>query len=108
MIRTQLYIPEELYAQAKLLAQLDGVSISEYVREGLLLKVKSREKGRASKHKAKKASNPLSALVGAFSTGSKRKIHAAITHNDIYDYVIPAESNHLGTPVKKAKRRKKH
>ena len=85
MIRTQLYIPDELYHQAKLFAELEGVSISEYMREGLSLKITQRNKKGKAPKKGKKKHDPLADIVGMFSLGKGIVTDVARNHNDIYD-----------------------
>ncbi len=80
MIRTQLYIPDELYNQAKLMARLEGVSISEYMREGLSLKM-SQNKNTSKNTKKRK----ISEIAGMFSLGKGIVTNVALNHNDIYD-----------------------
>ena len=82
MIRTQIYIPDDLYHQAKLMAGLDGVSISEYVREGLWLKIKS---GNQKRKKKKSKGSPLAKMVGKYSVGKNIVTDVARKHNEIYD-----------------------
>ena len=78
MIRTQVYIPNDLYYQAKSQAQRDNKSVSVILRDGLKLGLK---KNRSSKIKRKLK---LSELMGTVSFSDK-KTNVAITHNDIYD-----------------------
>lgn len=78
MIRTQVYIPDDLYMQAKIEAEASGESISVVLREGLTRGLKERQK----KHKAGKIS--LADAAGRFSFSAKTT-NAAETHNDIYD-----------------------
>ena len=44
MIRTQVYIPDDLYSQALVVAQIRGVSVSVVLRDGL-----AKEVGRVKK-----------------------------------------------------------
>lgn len=78
MIRTQVYIPDELYNQAKLMAELDGVSISEYMRDGLSMKISAKQ------HSGKKKKD-ISSIAGKFSLGKGVVTNVALNHNDIYD-----------------------
>lgn len=80
MIRTQIYIPDELYHQAKIMAKFDGVSIFEYMREGLSMKISAKK--RANKSKKKKG---ISSIAGMFSLGKGIVTNVALNHNDIYD-----------------------
>ncbi len=87
MIRTQIYIPDELYHQAKIMAEFEGVSISEYVREGLSMKISKQKKlpknTVGSKQKVK--NDPMASLEGMFSLGKGIVTNVALNHNDIYD-----------------------
>ncbi len=85
MIRTQVYIPNELYNQAKLLAKLEGVSISEYMREGLSMKVSLQKNIVKNSKKKKSKKDPMASLVGMFSLGKGIVTNVALNHNDIYD-----------------------
>ncbi len=78
MIRTQVYIPDELYYQAKSQAQRDNKSISIILRDGLKLGIKT-DRNVKIKRKFK-----LSELIGSVSFSNKRT-NTAVTHNDIYD-----------------------
>lgn len=78
MIRTQVYIPDDLYIQAKIEAEASGQSISVVLREGLTRSLKERQK----KRNAGKIS--LADVAGCFSFSDK-VTNAAETHNDIYD-----------------------
>ena len=80
MIRTQLYIPDELYHQAKIMAEFDGVSISEYMRDGLSMKISAKK--HSNKNKKKK---DISSIAGMFSLGKGTVTNVALNHNDIYD-----------------------
>ena len=48
MIRTQIYLPEDLFNEAKLFAQASGKKFSHIVREGLEAIVKKGEKKSAA------------------------------------------------------------
>ena len=76
MIRTQVYIPDELYAEAKLYAEQKNTSISEFVREGLQLSIHSLKKKQLKK-------NPLEKIAGKFKFPESDP-HAAENHNEIY------------------------
>lgn len=77
MFRTQVYLPEDLYQDAQRFAKLEGVSISEYIRDGLRLKLKQL----SGKSNRKTTQPPLGALVGKYGKGSK-KTDVARTHDD--------------------------
>ncbi len=76
MIRTQIYIPDDLYKEAKLYAKLQKTTISHFVREGLRASLETQKK---------KNSKKLTLLDIAGSMKWKRKTNAAQEHNDIYD-----------------------
>lgn len=88
MIRTQLYLPEDLYAHAKLMAGLRSITISQYVRESLALRLEEGNGNGKGKGKAKKRS-PLPSygippeMVGKYKFG-KKTTYVALNHNDIY------------------------
>ncbi|MEK7155242.1 MAG: hypothetical protein AAB697_03960 [Patescibacteria group bacterium] len=73
MIRTQVYIPDDLYSQALVVAQMRGVSISIVLREGL-----AKEVGRAKKNKK---GGLFFNLAGALKNGP-RDMSSRV--NDIY------------------------
>lgn len=87
MIRTQLYIPEALYANAKLQAELEGVSVSVIVRRYLDDGLRRDALRKQQEQKKKKGKGPLDDIIGTISV--KRSAEAALNHNDIYDYVLP-------------------
>ena len=74
MIRTQVYIPDELHKESKLYAELLNKSISEFMREGLSMSIEKIKRERV---------NPLGCMVGRFQ--AKGDKDAALNHNDIYD-----------------------
>lgn len=78
MIRTQVYIPNNLYYRAKSQAQRDNKSFSVILCDGLKLRLK---KNKSSKNIRKLK---LSELMGTVSFSDKQT-NIAITHNDIYD-----------------------
>ena len=63
MIRTQVYLPEDLHIQLKLLAKSKGVNYSSLIREGVKEVIKKKQK-RTSKN-----TMPLANLVGALKYG---------------------------------------
>jgi len=77
MIRTQIYLPDELYKNAKAIAQLQNVSISQLIRVGLKLAIKKKTN--------KKSTGDwfLKNFVG--KDKGKAGVEAALSHNDIYD-----------------------
>jgi len=79
MIRTQVYIPDDLYREAKLHAETSGMSISEILRNGLKEGVKGQIK------KVKKRKFTLLDMAGKYRFPGKKKTNAGATHNDIYD-----------------------
>lgn len=80
MTRTQVYIPEELYKHAKLIAQTKKISISQLLRQGLELAVRTEQK------KMTTGDWFLKNFVG--KQKGKKGVEAAVNHNDIYDHVI--------------------
>lgn len=74
MIRTQIYIPDDLYTLAQLTAQLRGVNFSDVVRKGLVREV-------GSVKKVKRGKFPLANLAGALKYGPK---DLSTTVDDIY------------------------
>lgn len=74
MIRTQVYIPDDLYTLTQLVAQFRGVNFSDVVRKGLMREV-------GSVKKAKKGRFPLANLAGALKYGPK---NLSTTVDDIY------------------------
>lgn len=73
MIRTQVYIPDDLYSQALVVAQIRGVSVSVVLRDGL-----AKEVGRVKKSKK---GGLFSNLAGALKNGP-RDMSSRV--NDIY------------------------
>ena len=49
MIRTQVYLPEDLYNEAKITAKLYGVKMSKLMRDGLRESIKKVTKVKAKK-----------------------------------------------------------
>jgi hypothetical protein len=78
MVRTQVYIPEDLYSQAKLLAKSKNQTISQILRMGLSQMVSQQKK-------SKKRS--LRSIAGSVRWDGP-VVDAARTHNDIYDLQI--------------------
>jgi hypothetical protein len=78
MTRTQIYVPTDLYQQAKAMALVSNMTISQLVREGLEKLVAER----SSKKNAPK--QDFSALRGMFGKGTGPKTDHATHHNDIY------------------------
>jgi len=73
MIRTQVYIPDDLYSQAQLIAQVRGVNFSAILRRGL-----EKEVGEARKIKKGRL---FANLAGALKYGPK---DLSTRVNDIY------------------------
>jgi hypothetical protein len=76
MIRTQVYIPEELYKEAQLYAGLYRKNISALMREGLEIAMQNLRTAQKT--------NPLGSLAGKFSAKGSGDKNAAFNHNDIY------------------------
>lgn len=73
MIRTQVYIPDDLYSQAQLTAQIRGVNLSTILRKGL-----EKEVGKARKIKKGRL---FRNLAGSLKYGPK---DLSTRINDIY------------------------
>lgn len=80
MIRTQVYIPTDLYQEAKLYAHIAGKSISDFMREGLRTAIIKQKK-----HVKKEKRFTLLDMAGKYRFPGKKKTNVAATHNDIYD-----------------------
>lgn len=63
MIRTQVYLPEDLHREAKLVAANADLTLSDLVRKGLLEVVRKTRK--------KKRKDPFKNFVGSISGGPK-------------------------------------
>ncbi len=77
MIRTQVYIPDELYKEAQFYAAISGLNISQLLRIGLSLGITQQKKKLAQRKKS------ISALAGTFTYD--KPTTAGEDHNDIYD-----------------------
>lgn len=75
MIRTQVYIPEDLWQKARYYAGLTNKNLSQLLRDGLAISIKN-----IQKEKQKKS---LKNLVGKFNF--KGSPAAYKEHNDIYE-----------------------
>lgn len=84
MIRTQVYIPDDLYKEAKFYAQIGNKNISQLMREGLKLAIKTENKKKKTVEKNSKKLFKLSDMAGIINTGHK-KTNIAEHHNDIYN-----------------------
>lgn len=78
MIRTQVYIPEDLHRDLMLLAKQEGVNFSKLVREGV-------EEVRKKRTKAKK--NDWREFVGAGGRGGPKDLSSKI------DYYLYGKGN---------------
>lgn len=74
MIRTQIYLPETIYEDAKLYAEEKKVSVSSILRQGL--------ESLLQQIKTERVGNPLDGLVGRFMFQGNE--NAWKEHNDIY------------------------
>lgn len=74
MIRTQVYIPEDLHREALLVAKINRVNFSTLVRQGLDRIVRD-------KKRTKNKKLPLDTFIGAYK--GKVKTNAV---KDIHDY----------------------
>lgn len=79
MIRTQVYIPDDLYYRAKLQAQQDKQSMSVILREGLQLSIKQRQKSNKNNKKS------FDSLFGIAKGVGSKTTYIARDHNDIYN-----------------------
>lgn len=77
MIRTQVYLPESLYKDARFYAALAGLNISQLLRIGLTLGIAQQKKKLAQKKK------DIRSLTGTFVYD--KPTSAGKDHNDIYD-----------------------
>lgn len=75
MIRTQVYIPDDLHRELKLIANSERVKYSHLIREGARELIKKRAK--------KKTSKGWEAFIGAY----KGKVKTNAT-KDIHDYYL--------------------
>ncbi len=79
MIRTQVYLPDQLFHQAKARAALTNTTISQLIRDGLLLALDH------TNSLAKETTGQY-LLKNFMGKGKGRKgVNAAVNHNDIYD-----------------------
>ena len=78
MIRTQIYIPDATYHEAKAHAEMTNRTISQLVREGLELVLQQQ---------SAKGQTTGKYLMEHFANKGKGKagVNAATSHNDIYD-----------------------
>ena len=76
MIRTQVYFPDDLYRDIKLLAQMERVNTSQIIRAGADAYVKKKTKRKA-------AGDDWKSFIGACKT--KVKTNAI---KDIHDYYL--------------------
>lgn len=82
MIRTQVYLPEDIYEDLKLLARSGKVNFSQLLREGASEVIKK-------KKKAKGKFDPWREFVGAGGKGGPKDLSSKI---DYYLYVKPYEN----------------
>lgn len=78
MIRTQVYLPEELYNEIKLLSMSGEGSFSDLLREGLKTVVKTKRKNKKNNFAAWKS------FIGACKTDFKGKSGQELI-NDYYE-----------------------
>ena len=62
MIRTQVYLPDKVNTELKMLARAEGVNYSSLVREGVVLIIEQKKTGWVA---------PLAGLVGKSKGGPK-------------------------------------
>ena len=80
MIRTQIYLPDDLYKDLKFLAAISGKKFSDLVREGARIVVSKR------KNKGKK--DPWKSFIGMIKGGPKD----LSSNLDYYLYIEPYEA----------------
>ena len=76
MVRTQIYLPDDLYRELKLLAATGKEKFSDLIREGIKDIIKKRMKKKVKKDAWKN-------FIGAIKGGSKRSGQELI--NDYYE-----------------------
>lgn len=81
MIRTQIYLPDDLYNELKLLANTGKTKFSELIREGAKLVI-------AQKIKRKKKFDPWKDFIGKGIKGRPKDLSKKI---DYYLYLEPYE-----------------
>ena len=79
MIRTQVYLPDELFHQAKARATATNSTISQLIRDGLLFTLTHQP----SQNKETVGKYLLDNFVGQGS--GKKGVEAALHHDDIYE-----------------------
>jgi hypothetical protein len=79
MIRTQVYLPNDLHRELKLLAHTRNTNFSQLIREGASLVVKK-------KVKSKKKFDPWKDFIGKGKKGGPKNLSGKI---DYYLYVEP-------------------
>lgn len=75
MVRTQVYLPEELEKELKLIAKSEGVNYSSLIREGVKEVILKRKFKKHSKYF-------LHDLVGAYKGKGPKEVASKV--NDIY------------------------
>lgn len=79
MIRTQVYLPDKLFHQAKARAATTNSTISQLIRDGLLFVL-------SNQHAERKETTGQFLLNNFAGQGKGKKgVEAAINHNDIYE-----------------------
>lgn len=81
MIRTQIYLPQDLYLQAKLLADSQNTTISQLIRQSLIKKITKK----TSKNKPR-------LLDGFIAKGKGKPPKDLATNIDYYLYVEPYQN----------------
>lgn len=85
MIRTQIYLPEDLYEELKLLAQTTKSSFSKLIREGVQTVVEREQRKHAGASTA-----GLRGIIGLVPAKGRRKENVS-GKIDYYLYVKPYE-----------------
>ena len=81
MIRTQIYLPEDLYLQAKLMADSQNTTISQLIRDSL--------KKKTTKKTPKNKPSLLDGFTSHIKKGQKKPPKDLATNIDYYLYVEP-------------------
>lgn len=80
MIRTQVYIPDDLYKEAKLATQLYGVTFSEMIRTGLSASVKTMRQKNKKKMRQKDPWKNIIGFIKGIKTDAVKDIHDYYKH----------------------------
>lgn len=87
MIRTQVYLHDQQYHLAKLLAAQENTPFAEFIRHGVELAIEERRQQQSKE--TKKRHKAFEKMIGSIRTGYNA--NAARDHNDIYDGKLSQE-----------------